>query len=329
MDEQEASRPPRKSSSSILPALVPSASLLLYKTQTTLGLLREVVQESSAVYWYERGKTAYSSNDFVMAEFCFHSCLEHDNDYWQAKLQLAILWAKSQNISRTADALQKAYEGKYPDSCSFRNELSTSEWQALRIAFQNRRADDSENFKTQLALLIIDTLSNKRSLQCKFMTELGVKHPNESWNSSSYQRIYGWSIMYYSEEEFELVSHHYEQYFSRATECNPLNSHAYIDWALFERRRGNSRKFINYINHAIELNPGCTTALIQRGIFFCKAAAAGGDSFFDKALLDFNRVIELSPRNGLAYLYRILIKKDIGDNLGAAEDQETHDSLFL
>ena len=166
MTEQETIQVPEEQDASHLPTLIPPASLLLQRIQTTVGLLHDVVLESSAEYWYGMGKKAYLTNQLGVAEASLRSCLERDSDYWQANLCLALVWAKCQEISKAAEALQQAYEGKYPDANSFRNELLSSEWGVLQTAFQYNQEDKLVNFKTQLSLFIIDAFLNESSLKC-------------------------------------------------------------------------------------------------------------------------------------------------------------------
>ncbi|WP_223649678.1 tetratricopeptide repeat protein [Hymenobacter psoromatis] len=61
------------------PAIVPSVNLILQRTQTTVGLLREVVQESSAEYWYERGRAKYELKDDLGALDDYDKAIDIDN----------------------------------------------------------------------------------------------------------------------------------------------------------------------------------------------------------------------------------------------------------
>jgi outer membrane protein assembly factor BamD (BamD/ComL family) len=61
-----------------LPALLPPTATLLHRTQGALGLLRDVVQESSAEYWYERGKAAMAREEWDEATVLFHTCTKYD-----------------------------------------------------------------------------------------------------------------------------------------------------------------------------------------------------------------------------------------------------------
>ena len=64
-----------------LPAPLPPVSLVLQRTQSSLGLLREVVQESSAEYWCERGKAAMERGDWEEAVSIFQTCLSKDDKH--------------------------------------------------------------------------------------------------------------------------------------------------------------------------------------------------------------------------------------------------------
>lgn len=67
--------PPNNGVRANLPARLPSASLVLNRTQSTLGLLQDVIQESSAEYWNDRGKTAVAREAWEEAISCFQNGL--------------------------------------------------------------------------------------------------------------------------------------------------------------------------------------------------------------------------------------------------------------
>ena len=58
-----------------LPAITPLASLVMHRMQTSLGLLHEVVQESSEDYWYEQGKKSNQAAKWFEAEYRLKICL--------------------------------------------------------------------------------------------------------------------------------------------------------------------------------------------------------------------------------------------------------------
>ena len=93
-----------------LPTLLPSASLVLRRTQGALELLRNVVQESSAEYWYERGKAASAAEDWAEAGYSFRQCLLRNSQHWKATLHLASSLGHYQQGDAAAEALLQAYQ---------------------------------------------------------------------------------------------------------------------------------------------------------------------------------------------------------------------------
>lgn len=77
---QNEHKPTDQRSSTSLPALLPPVTLLIQRTQTTLGLLHNVVEESSAHYWYERGIATNENEDWDEAIYCFGKYLGYKED---------------------------------------------------------------------------------------------------------------------------------------------------------------------------------------------------------------------------------------------------------
>lgn len=69
-----------KPNDSQLPALLPQAALVLRRTQTTLGLVRDVVQESSAMYWYLLGEEASIKEEWDQAIHYYYKCRKTAGD---------------------------------------------------------------------------------------------------------------------------------------------------------------------------------------------------------------------------------------------------------
>ena len=97
-------------------AIIPSASLVMHRTKTTLGLLRDVVQESSANYWYEKGKRAIKVEEWDEAQAMLERSLILNALHWRAHLQLALVGcnsklrgsSSSRKIGPVSDALSDA-----------------------------------------------------------------------------------------------------------------------------------------------------------------------------------------------------------------------------
>jgi hypothetical protein len=71
---ERINQPTGSNISSNLPTLASSTVSLLHRTQTVVELLRDVVQESSAEYWYERGTKATEREEWDEAIFSFKQC---------------------------------------------------------------------------------------------------------------------------------------------------------------------------------------------------------------------------------------------------------------
>ena len=106
-----------------LPAPLPSPAALLHRTQAALGLLRDVVQESSAEYWYERGKAAMKREGWESAAYDFEQCLQKDKSHWRAALQLAVALAQQNQGDAAAAALITAFELPYEVWWKFEHEI--------------------------------------------------------------------------------------------------------------------------------------------------------------------------------------------------------------
>ena len=78
MLEQATSFPKPNEDTRHLPALLPPVSLVLQRTQLAIGLLRDVVKESSSTYWYEKGKRASAAQRWDEAISCYDKCLQNN-----------------------------------------------------------------------------------------------------------------------------------------------------------------------------------------------------------------------------------------------------------
>jgi len=83
--------------------------------------------------------------------------------------------------------------------------------------------------------------------------------------------------------------------------------------------QGDYKTAIEYFSKVIEINPGFSEAYVGRGTAYSRLNDAGADSsFYDKqannAILDFDKAIELDPKDGLAYYHRAITKYNMGNN---------------
>lgn len=77
MSEKEQTNGSKKESN--LPAVLSPTHLVLRRTEGVLGLLHDVVQESSAKYWYERGIKAKNAEIWEEGVICFSRCIDISN----------------------------------------------------------------------------------------------------------------------------------------------------------------------------------------------------------------------------------------------------------
>ncbi|MDQ2721683.1 MAG: hypothetical protein M3Z26_18285, partial [Bacteroidota bacterium] len=59
-------------------ALPPLMTNLLQRAQTSVGLVQEVVRESSAEYWFGLGMDKLDDNQWLEAIYAFERCIELD-----------------------------------------------------------------------------------------------------------------------------------------------------------------------------------------------------------------------------------------------------------
>lgn len=88
-----------------LPAVLPATTGLIRRTQAVVNLLQEVVQESSAEHWYERGKDATAREMWEEAISIFQNCLLRNNKHQLAIHELEI--ALRNNIKSICDSLKE------------------------------------------------------------------------------------------------------------------------------------------------------------------------------------------------------------------------------
>jgi len=137
-----------------LPALLPPTASLLKRTQGALRLLRDVVQESSAEYWYERGRAANAREDWMEACYSFEFCLKLDYNHWRGTLQTALVLAHIQQENRACVLLLKAYEMRYSTYIDFSTELTLQQWYALRKKLESIQEPNENPFENSLAFAL-------------------------------------------------------------------------------------------------------------------------------------------------------------------------------
>ncbi len=207
-----------------LPALQPPAALILQRTQTTLELLREVVQESSAEYWYERGKKAGARQEWVEALAAFQACIVRDPNHWRATLQMTITLVQQNRYETAASALEQAYYLPYLESKEWKSELSTNEWQMLRTSFEGYQEVAQNKFSILLALIIIPREASSNDFLAETLDLMKSLYPLQIKKSPTWYVLSGCLVLdlnYYKTDEAWF------NFFKYAIEIAPDNAAVY------------------------------------------------------------------------------------------------------
>lgn len=99
-----------------LPALIPPAALVLRRIDSAIGLMRDVVQESSAEYWYEKGRLHNKSYEWAAAEYSLRHFLAMKLDLcnrldgMDVILQLALALTQQNKCDAAMEILSSNYE---------------------------------------------------------------------------------------------------------------------------------------------------------------------------------------------------------------------------
>ena len=139
-----------------LPARLPQTTALLRRAQGTLEVLRGGVQESSAEYWYERGKKAGAAGDWAEAEHAFERCVRLDAEHWRGLLQLAYCYSEQQQLQPTLSGLRRAYDSTAPRFEVFCKELEISQWKQLKSLWLENPAATNEYYDLLFALALVN-----------------------------------------------------------------------------------------------------------------------------------------------------------------------------
>jgi len=117
---------------SALPATIPLTELVLRRTQATMGLLREVMLESSIEYWYNRAIEHKMAEEWEAAASCFGQYNDLSGGSLIAGVFQGICYAHINNPKLCAEALFKTQN--YPEDALYSEYVSwitEQEWYLL------------------------------------------------------------------------------------------------------------------------------------------------------------------------------------------------------
>lgn len=294
-----------------LPAPLPSPAALLHRTQATLGLLRDVVQESSAEYWYERGKAAMTREEWEDAASAFKTCIMRDSDHWRATLQLAVVLAQQDNIA-AAEVLSQAYSLPYLKWKIWKAELVSEDWQMLRTYFESQENTSPNNESILFSLsLIYLVIRGPEFLDMKALEIMKNLHLSSLTSSPAFYRLMGaiersvQMNVYFDFEESEKA-------FEKSAAISKSASDFY---SLGTAREDDYWPFYYAIDdymRAIKINKNHIYANFKMGDFYYKIRES-----YVEALPYFEHVTKIAPDFAVAFLALGICQEHIGDNEAA------------
>lgn len=304
------STPENATSSTSLPVLAPSTNTLIRRTQTTLGLLRDVVQESSAKYWYELGREESIEERWKEAEYAFNRCLNCDSKHWRAALQVTHTLARLYQYEAAAFALQQAYYLPYLKSVDWRAELSTDEWKSLRDSFEKYKVMVEDKFNVLLSLALVYTSAEiaDYTLARQTLDVLQLLYPLQVSQSSTWHILDGYVIQF-ENNDFKAAWKSLE----RAINILPNVSNIYYKIAVIEEEWNINpySERVEYLGYAVVEYKKATELDSNHAFAHYKVAELLGtfrtynDNYtLDEVLFYYNRTIEIAPNFVDAYIRR-------------------------
>lgn len=182
--------PETKANPQNLPSLLPQTSPILQRAQTSLRLVHDVVQESSAEYWYTLGEEASTTGNWAAASYAYQKCITLDNHDWDGALQLSAALIMQQKIHDAAKYLLLAYN-IHELTTWFSWQLSTKQKLYLKSEFEKRVYSNQICFEIHLALAVLYTMENEHDKAKSILKNISENFINEIKFSSLYYRLIG------------------------------------------------------------------------------------------------------------------------------------------
>lgn len=292
-----------------LPALLPPVSLELRRMESTLAVLSDVVQESSAEYWYERGKAANEVEKYDDAAWCLQECLTRESQHWRAELQLAVA-SLNRNPDAAATATLRAYSGPYPSWGSLVGELAVATWDKIGAALRSHKDLTSDPFCSFLALAFVYRVVHQPKLARQALEIIQVLYPEKAKLSVGLFRLSGglWS----DENQWQLAVNDYNQ----VVFISPRYAPVYLNRGRMKQELGNKEEALADYDRAVELGENSAVVYHRRGKI--KYSLKN----YEDAVSDYNKVIVIDPYYPGVYFDRGLAKDFAGDEIGAIADYD-------
>ena len=334
------------STPSNLPVLLRPAALLLRRVQKALGLTNDVVQESSAEYWYERGKQASEAQEWAGAVYAFAQCVKLNSSHWRGHLQFAAAITHQQK--NPAQALIEAYNhSPYTSFEKFKPELTDVQWREINDSINISAKDKA--WSNLMGVAILHMLSRNEDELNELLEVLYFDYADESRGSYSFLRLLGWhnnyidykgSALEFYTEAIELDPKRPECYFyrsgirygtkdysgalsdvNRAIELDAKEAALFTNRAALKTAFKDTQGALQDLDKAIELNPNLALAFLNRG------RLKYDQQSYDAALTDFNYAANIYTKNIEVFFRRGLCKEALNDFSGALADYDFAASL--
>lgn len=239
-----------------LPAIIPPAALVLRRIDSAIGLMRDVVQESSAEYWYEKGRLHNKSYEWAAAEYSLRRFLA-------MKLDL------SNRLDGMDVVLQLALALTQQNKCDAAMEILSSNYETLA--------------KTIMAWVLFGMRDLRNLLQ-----ESLIRHESITHFDSNY--LYLLSLVLTRFGKHSLARVYLEKIYS-ATETSSSKSAFWLKTSgqLWQRQKELGKALDDY-NELISFDSNDVHCLECRGLVKARL------NDYEGALMDFEKIFNLDPQ---------------------------------
>ena len=276
----------------------------------TLGLLHNVVQESSAEYWFARGQAAEAVEQWAETAYAYQQCVERKASFWRGTVRLAAALAYLGQAEAAAGALTKASEVAVEGWKALVAELPEPTWHYLRKCLETARSTAQDGFGLLLGLALVYRTLKQGEQARRTLDVMQFMYQQQVAGSARWLRLSG---------NLHLDAGCYNEAvgeYDRAIELKPDFATAYYNRGFAKDKLKDLTGSITNYGWAIELKPNYAAAYHNRGNVKNKIQD------FTGAIADYDCVIALIPNFALAYRNRGLTKENLEDYTGAITDYD-------
>ncbi|WP_019949048.1 tetratricopeptide repeat protein [Hymenobacter aerophilus] len=277
------------------------------RTEGTISLLRTVVQESSATFWYEKGKAHSEQQEWQEAVHAFRQCTDRDARHWRGAIQLALALAQQQWAGAEI-ALRQAYE--MPHTCwqDFVMQLTMKQWYVLQYALEARKETVLDGFDLFFALALVYRAINDKKRARQTLEVMEFLYGLRVEKSALWFRLSG--ALWSDQIEPQKALAHY----NRAIEQDPRQAAIYFDrgYTKYNLQDYNGAQ-VDYIL-CLEIDP------IQDQTYLYRNRIQGQLAYFQQDLILCDQAILCDSTDLESVNRRSIIRKDLKDIMGELTD---------